>query len=67
MEEKSKSDIAQDLMLNQVQRVSESSIDDEGKIFANPSSPTCSSFALHVRSEDEFTMEMYSSPSVGAS
>ena len=66
MEEGSKSDIAQDLMLDQVRRVFDSSIDDEEKIFVNPSSPTCSSFALHDWSEDEFTMGIYSSPSVGA-
>jgi hypothetical protein len=64
--EESKTDIARDLMLDQVQRVFESSIDDEKKIFVNPSSPTCSSFALHDWSEDEFTMGIYSSPSVGA-
>lgn len=65
MGEESKFDIALDLMLDQVQRVSESSIDDEEKISANPSSPICSSFALNVRSEDESIMEMYSSPSEG--
>ena len=54
------------LMLDQVQRIFESSNTDEDKIFSNPSSPTCSSFALHDWSEDEFTLGIYSSPSVGA-
>jgi hypothetical protein len=64
--DESKSNIAQDLMLDQVRRSFDSSIDDEEKIFVNPSAPTCSSFAFHDWSEDEFTMGIYSSPSVGA-
>ena len=65
-EGKSKSKIARDLMLDQVQRMFESPSDDKKPIFVEPSSPTCSSFAIHDWSEDEFTLGIYSSPSVGA-
>ena len=64
--EESKSTIAQELMLDQVQRIFESTDSKEEKIFTVSSSPTCSSFALHDWSEDEFTLGIYSSPSVGA-
>jgi len=63
--EGSKSKIAQDLMLTQVYRIFEAG-NGEGSIFLEPSSPTCSSFVLHDWSEDEFTLGIYSSPSVGA-
>jgi len=62
----SKSNIAQELMLNQVQRIFGSLNPNQNKIFCDPSSPTCSSFALHDWSDDEFTLGIYSSPSVGA-
>jgi len=64
--EETKFSMAQDLMLDQAKRIFESSIDDEEMVFVKPSSPTCSSFALHDWSEDEFTLGIYSSPSVGA-
>ncbi len=64
--DESKSDVAQDLMLNQVQRIFGSLNPNENTIFCNPSSPTCSSFALHDWSDDEFTLGIYSSPSVSA-
>ena len=60
--EELKSITAQGLMLDQVQRMFE---EGDG-IFVNSSQPTCSSFALHDWSEDEFTLGIYSSPSVGA-
>jgi hypothetical protein len=63
--EESKSEIAQNLMLQQIQRLFEPSNSEE-KAFVDPYSPTCSSFALHDWSEDEFTLGIYSSPSVGA-
>ena len=63
--EESKSEIAQNLMLQQIQRLFEPS-NSEVKAFVDPYSPTCSSFALHDWSEDEFTLGIYSSPSVGA-
>ena len=65
-EMESKSNIAQELMLNQVQRIFGSLNPNQNKIFCDPSSPTCSSFALHDWSDDEFTLGIYSSPSVGA-
>jgi hypothetical protein len=65
MENESKSKIAKASMLSQVQRVFESS-DDGENIFIESSSPTCSTFALHDWSDDEFTLGIYSSPSVGA-
>ena len=64
-DERSKSEIAKDLMLAQVNHIFGSS-NDEGSVFLEPSSPTCSSFVLHDWSEDEFTLGIYSSPSVGA-
>ena len=63
--EESKSELAQDLLLQQLQRIFEPS-NSEDKVFLNPTSPTCSSFALHDWSEDEFTLGIYSSPSVGS-
>jgi len=62
----SKSVIAQDLMIQQIQRIFEPSNSEE-KIFIDTCSPSCSSFALHDWSEDEFTLGIYSSPSIGAS
>jgi hypothetical protein len=63
--DESKSEIAQNLMLQQIQRLFEPSYSEE-RVFVDPYSPACSSFALHDWSEDEFTLGIYSSPSVGA-
>lgn len=61
----SKSKIARELMLEQAKRIFEP-IEDEKAVFLAPQAPSCSSFALHDWSDDEFTMGIYSSPSVGA-
>mmetsp|Transcript_52590 Transcript_52590/g.58801 ORF Transcript_52590/g.58801 Transcript_52590/m.58801 type:complete len:109 (-) Transcript_52590:2328-2654(-) len=53
-------------MIQQIQRIFEPSNSEE-KIFIDTYSPSCSSFALHDWSEDEFTLGIYSSPSIGAS
>ena len=61
----SKEDVAKDLMLQQLIRIFERR-NEQQTIFANPSSPSCSAFALHDWSDDEYVMGAYSSPSVGA-
>jgi hypothetical protein len=62
---KSKEEVAKDLMLGQLIRIFEGP-NAQQTIFINPSSPSCSAFALHDWSDDEFVMGAYSSPSVGA-
>jgi hypothetical protein len=56
---------AKSLFLDQLQRMFSS--DPSGEhIFLNETHPSCSAFAWHDWSEDEYILGMYSSPSVGA-
>ncbi|KAG7339261.1 amine oxidase [Nitzschia inconspicua] len=58
-----KDQVAKSLFLDQLQRMFDS---DNEQVFVNPQSPTCSAFALHDWSDDEYIQGVYSSPSVGA-
>jgi hypothetical protein len=57
---------AQSLFLDQLQRMFSSDPASGENIFLNETNPTCSAFAWHDWSEDEYILGMYSSPSVGA-
>jgi monoamine oxidase len=63
----SNSDGAKQLLLQLIYRIL-SSVDDMplDSWFPNPERPTCSAFALHDWSEDDFVGGLYSSPSIGA-
>jgi hypothetical protein len=61
----SKTKVAEDQMLQQVQRIIASG-GGEQSIFVKPGLPKCSCFALHDWSDDEYVMGAYSSPSIDA-